>query len=114
MAIAFHKLLIGKLAFCIFSGVFWDIIGSRPSGAVGLSPSVSSVPHQLSSTNWGRRGEIPSSPESHRSFLSSVSARRGHRSHRSDALPGHYNAGKRKRQKQLLQMIALKVGYVNR
>jgi len=84
------------------------MVGLRQSGATGLNPSVSSVPHQLSSMNWGRR-DVPSSPESHRSFLSNASGRRGHRSQRSDALPGHYNSGKMRRQKQLLQMIALKV-----
>ena len=93
----------------VFLGNLWDIVGRRPSGSAILTPSLTSVPHQIGAGAWGKRSDAPSSPESHRSFMSSASARRGHRSQRSDALPGHYNTGKRRRQKQLLQMIALKV-----
>ncbi|XP_076815367.1 protocadherin Fat 1-like isoform X2 [Clavelina lepadiformis] len=83
----------------------WDITDWKPGGSGVVSPAIASVAYDRQSR--AGHSDVPSSPESRHSHVS-TSTNRSRRSHRSDALPGYYSNGRRRREKQLLRMVEVK------
>lgn len=82
-----------------FSGFHWDD---------GDLKTESMLPHAPSRNQYLRNDPAypPSSPCSYNSSSTYVS-RRSQRSHKTSALSGHYSSGRRRAEKQLIQMIKM-------